>query len=153
MRNSNNLSSLDIYNSKTIFKNIHVSPSMRKTFIDISLIVNYKLNYKDDKIKLHMKSLSAALVPNRTARFSHVIDHESQIYTLFTQTHTYKGQTGVQFHKHLYLKLTHTIPTTQPSHSCIYCKSQQYIGVNWCKRGLTQNVQVFIMECVFLSHI
>ena len=76
---------------------------MRKTVIEISLIENYKLNYKDDNIQLHMKSLSAALVPNRTARFSHVIVHESQIYTLFTQTHTYKGQTVVQFHKHLYL--------------------------------------------------
>ena len=74
---------------------------MRKTVILISLIVNYKLNYKDDNIKMHMKSLSAALVPNPIARFSSVIVHESQIYTLFT--HTYKGQTGVQFHKHLYL--------------------------------------------------
>ena len=68
---------------------------MRKTFIEISLKVNYNLNYKDDKIKLHMKSLSAALVPNRTARCTHVIVHESEIYTSFTQTHTYKGQTGV----------------------------------------------------------
>ena len=76
---------------------------MRKNVIDNSLIVNYKLYYRDDNIKLHMKSLSAALVPNRTARFSHVIVHESKIYTLFTQTHTYNGQTGVQFHKHLYL--------------------------------------------------
>ena len=80
-----------------------MSPDMRKTVIEISLILNYKLNYKDDNIKFHMKSLSAALVPNRTARFSHVIVHGSQIYTLFTQTHTCKGQTGVQYHKHLYL--------------------------------------------------
>ena len=64
---------------------------MRKTDKEISFIVNYKLNYKDDNIKMHMESLSAALVPNRTVRFSHVIVHESQIYTLFTQTHTYKG--------------------------------------------------------------
>ena len=91
MRDSKNLSSLDIYNSKTISKNIYMSPAMRKTVIEISLIVNYKLNYKDDNIKLHMKSFSAALVPNRTARFSHVIVHGSQIYTLFTQTHIYKG--------------------------------------------------------------
>ena len=47
-----------------------------------------------------MKSVSAALVPNRTARFSHVIVHESQIYTSYTQTHTYIPQTGMQFHKH-----------------------------------------------------
>ena len=57
---------------------------MRKTVMGISLIVNYKLNYKDDNIKLHMKSLSTALVPNRKARFSHVIVHGSQIYTLLT---------------------------------------------------------------------
>ena len=76
---------------------------MRKTVIETSLKENYKLNYKDENIKLHMKSLSAALVPNRTARFSHVIVHGSKIYTLFTQTHTYKGQTGVQFHKHMFL--------------------------------------------------
>ena len=69
---------------------------MRKTVKEISLIVNYKLIYKDDNIKLHMKSLSAALVSNRTARFSHFIVHGFPIYTLFTQTHTYKGQTGVQ---------------------------------------------------------
>ena len=42
--------------------------------------------FKDDNIKLHMKSFSVALVSNRTARFSHVIVHGSQIYTLFTQT-------------------------------------------------------------------
>ena len=64
-----------------------MGPVMRITVIEISLIVNYKLNFKDDNIKLHMKSLSAALVPNRKARFSHVIVHGSQIYTLFTQTH------------------------------------------------------------------
>ena len=80
-----------------------MSSVMSQTVIEISLIVKYKLNYKDDNIKLHMKSLSVALVPNRTARFSHVIVHGSQTYTLFTQTHTYKGQAGVQFHKHLYL--------------------------------------------------
>ena len=61
---------------------------MRKTFIEISLIVNYKLNYKDENIELHMKSLSTALVPNRKAIFSHVIVHGCKIYTLFTQTHT-----------------------------------------------------------------
>ena len=55
---------------------------MRKTVIEISLIVKHK----DDNIKLHMKSFSAALVSNRTVRFSHVIVHGSQIYTLFTQT-------------------------------------------------------------------
>ena len=65
---------------------------MRKTVIEICLIVNYKLNYRDENIKFHIKSLSAALVPNRKARFSPVIVHGSQIYTLFTQTHTYKGQ-------------------------------------------------------------
>ena len=36
---------------------------MRKTVIEICLIVNYKLNYKDENIKFHMKSLSTALVP------------------------------------------------------------------------------------------
>ena len=50
-----------------------------------------------------MKSITAALVPNCTARFSHVIVHGPQIYTLFTQTHTYNGQTGVQLQKQLYL--------------------------------------------------
>ena len=74
-----------------------MSPAKRKTVIEISLTVNYKLKYKDDNIKLHMKSLSVAVVPNRTARFSHVIVYQSQIYTSsFTQTHVYKGQTGVQ---------------------------------------------------------
>ena len=39
-RDSKNLSSLDVYNSKTIFKkNIYMSPAMRKTVIEISLIV------------------------------------------------------------------------------------------------------------------
>ena len=103
VRDSKNSSSLDIYKSKTISKkHIHEPCHEKKTIIEISLIVNYKLNFKDDNIKLHMKSLSAALVPNRKARFSYVIVHESQIYTLFTQTHTYKGQTGVQLQKHLY---------------------------------------------------
>ena len=60
MRDSKKLSSLDIYNAKTISKNIYMSPAMRKTDKEISFIVNYKLNYKDDNIKLHMKSLSAS---------------------------------------------------------------------------------------------
>ena len=88
MRDSKNLSSLDIYNSKTISKNIYMSPAMRKTVIEISLIINYKLNYKDDNIKLHMKSLSAALVPNRKARFSHVIrSWVPNIHIIYTNTH------------------------------------------------------------------
>ena len=81
-----------------------------------------------------MKSLAAALVPNRTARFSHVIVHGSKIYSLFTQTHTYKRQTGVQFHNTCFCAgwyETHThYATTQPSHSCIYCK---ITAVYWCK--------------------
>ena len=40
VRDSKNLSLfLDIYNSKTISKNIYMSPAMRKTVIEISLIV------------------------------------------------------------------------------------------------------------------
>ena len=39
VRDSKNLSSLDIYNFKTISKNIYMSPAMRKTVIEISLIV------------------------------------------------------------------------------------------------------------------
>ena len=61
---------------------------MRKTVIEISLIVNYKLNYKDDNIKLHMKSFSGCTGAKSYSQiFSRHSSWVPNIHIIYTNTH------------------------------------------------------------------